>query len=311
MEILLVSKSRGTAGGVRISGFGLVVLALSFVSFSASIGYWGYVHGGDAMAELILNNPEQTSEPWQKEIVHQRQFLQRMKRDLEIDLNALSQTVGHLQGDLSRLDAVAERVADVNGFDPKEFSFAEPVPIGGPHAVTYQAPGWDSLLENLDQLSAEIDRRESKLTVIEAFLNDRAGKSSSEPVGRPVSEGWISSGYGYRTDPVTGRKEFHGGVDFAGKSGIKVKAVADGVVTWSGRRWGYGFLVELKHGNGYLTRYAHNRINLVKLGEKVKKGQSIALLGSSGRSTGPHVHFEVVRNDRTVNPWKFIREQSK
>lgn len=311
MEILLVSKSKGAAGRVRINTFGLIMIALLLLSTAASIGYWGYVRGGDDTAARILNNPHETTELWQKEIVQQRQFLHRLRRDLEIDLNALSQGIGDLQGDLSRLDAVAERVAEANGFDPSEFSFAAPAPIGGPHVALTQPPKWDGLLENLDAMAAEIDRRDSKLTVIETFLNDKARETKIKPDGRPVQEGWISSGYGYRTDPVTGRREFHGGVDFAGKPGLEVKAVAEGVVTWSGRRWGYGYLVELKHGNGYLTRYAHNRTNLVKLGEKVKKGQAIALLGSSGRSTGPHVHFEVVRNDRTVNPWKFVREQSK
>ena len=142
------------------------------------------------------------------------------------------------------------------------------------------------------------------------MLMERQLLDDTQPAGRPLEGGWISSGYGERIDPVSGRKEFHGGIDFAGKPGLEVRSVADGVVTWSGKRWGYGNVVEISHGNGYLTRYAHNRSNLVELGQKVEKNETIALLGSSGRSTGPHVHFEVVRNGRTINPWKFIRKQS-
>ncbi|MGR8918242.1 MAG: M23 family metallopeptidase [Gammaproteobacteria bacterium] len=306
MELLLVSKSRGTAARVRISAFGLCLLALAAGGVTALAGYWGYSRGSDATAELILNSPERSAELWQREIIQQRQFLNRLRRDVETDLNTLSGFVGRLQGDVARLDAVAERVAASSSLDPAEFRFTEAAPIGGP-PTTSAAPRWDGLLENLDALALEVERREANLTTLESFLLDRRQRSETQPDGRPVGEGGISSGYGYRTDPVSGRREFHSGVDFAGKPGIEVRAAADGVVTWSGKRWGYGNLVELNHGNGYITRYAHNRANLVALGEKVEKNQPIALLGSSGRSTGPHVHFEVEHNDRSVNPWKFIR----
>ena len=155
-----------------------------------------------------------------------------------------------------------------------------------------------------------MDYRDERLTTLESLLMDKQLLRDMQPEGRPVNDGWMSSGYGYRTDPVTGRKEFHGGVDFAGKPGLEVRAVAAGVVTWSGKRWGYGNMVEINHGNGYVTRYAHNRANTVALGEKVEKNQPVALLGSTGRSTGPHVHFEVVQNGRSVNPWKFIRKHA-
>ena len=126
------------------------------------------------------------------------------------------------------------------------------------------------------------------------------------PAGRPITRGWLSSYYGMRTDPFSGRRAHHSGIDFAGKMGSDVVTVAAGVVTYSGRRSGYGNLVEINHGKGYVTRYGHNSELLVEVGETVKKGQIIAKMGSSGRSTGPHVHFEVLVNGRAVDPKKYI-----
>jgi len=129
------------------------------------------------------------------------------------------------------------------------------------------------------------------------------------PEGRPIGRGWISSYYGMRTNPFTGKLQFHKGMDFASKSGSNVQAVAGGVVTWSSKRYGYGNLVEINHGNGYVTRYGHNKENLVQVGDTVKKGQSISLMGSTGRSTGPHVHFEVLKNGRQINPQRFVQRR--
>jgi len=126
--------------------------------------------------------------------------------------------------------------------------------------------------------------------------------------GRPVEKGWISSGYGMRTDPFNGRKRWHNGVDFAGKAGANVVAVASGVVTWSSKYNNYGNMVEIDHGEGVVTRYAHNQENKVKVGDLVQRGQVIAALGSTGRSTGPHLHFEVYKNGRAVDPSVYIRK---
>jgi len=136
-------------------------------------------------------------------------------------------------------------------------------------------------------------------------LNDRV-----YPQGRPVSSGWISSYFGKRTDPFTGKSANHTGIDFAGKAGAEVVAVADGVVTWSADRYGYGIMVEINHGNGYSTRYAHNSENLVVVGDEVKKGQAVARMGETGRATGPNLHFEVLKSGRRVNPVNFIREST-
>jgi murein DD-endopeptidase MepM/ murein hydrolase activator NlpD len=310
MEILIISKSRGTAARLRLGWVTIVLCSALFLGATGYSAYWGYARGGDDMADLILSDPERSTEIWQREIILQRQFLNGLERDSQADLSALASTVGRLQGHVTRLDAVAERVITATNLDPVEFNFADTPAVGGPESENSNPPKWAGLLENLDSLKEEIILRDARLTTLEALLLDMQLHENTQPEGRPVNDGWISSGYGYRNDPVTGRKEFHGGVDFAGKSGLEVRAVAAGVVTWSGRRWGYGNMVEINHGNGYVTRYAHNRVNLVALGDTVEKNQSVALLGSTGRSTGPHVHFEVVRNSRTVNPWKFIRKHA-
>jgi murein DD-endopeptidase MepM/ murein hydrolase activator NlpD len=311
MEILLISKKRGTTATVRVSWWRLAVLGLGIVTTTAFAALWGYARGGDEMLETVLNNPDRSTSIWQRELLQQRRFLDDLRRDLDADLSALSSSVGRMQGSLTRLDAVAEHVLESNGLDAEEFAFPSPPPVGGPRGEPSEAPAWDGLLANLEALAAELELRDARLAMLESFMLDKQQADDTQPLGRPLDDAWISSGYGYRTDPVTGRREFHRGIDFAGKPGLEVRAVADGVVIWSGKRWGYGNLVELSHGNGYVTRYAHNRVNLVKVGEKVDKNQPIALLGASGRATGPHVHFEVVRNDQHVNPLKFIQRHGQ
>jgi murein DD-endopeptidase MepM/ murein hydrolase activator NlpD len=127
-----------------------------------------------------------------------------------------------------------------------------------------------------------------------------------KPSGRPVREGYISSYFGERMDPFNGEEAMHKGVDFATDAGADVLAVASGIVTWSGPREGYGNLVEINHGNGYTTRYAHNAQTLVSVGDTVERGQAVAVVGSTGRSTGPHVHFEVLRDGTQINPMAFV-----
>jgi murein DD-endopeptidase MepM/ murein hydrolase activator NlpD len=161
-------------------------------------------------------------------------------------------------------------------------------------------------LSMLDQLDSELEDRQEMLSVLEVLLMSRSLNERVMPSGKPVEEGWLSSRYGKRSDPFTGKQDFHKGLDFAGKKGTGVLAVGDGVVSWSGKRTGYGKLVEINHGNGYVTRYGHNQRHLVKVGDTVKKGQQVAMMGSSGRSTGPHVHFEVLRNGKRVDPAKYI-----
>ena len=166
------------------------------------------------------------------------------------------------------------------------------------------------MLEAMDLLTARLSNREAQLDVLEGVLMNQNLKERVYPQGRPVSSGWLSSYFGKRTDPFTGKQANHRGVDFAGKAGAGITTVAAGVVTWSSPRYGFGKLVEINHGNGYSTRYAHNSENLVAVGDEVKKGQIVALMGQTGRATGPNLHFEVLRNGQRVNPVTFIRKDA-
>jgi murein DD-endopeptidase MepM/ murein hydrolase activator NlpD len=159
----------------------------------------------------------------------------------------------------------------------------------------------------LDDLTNQIRDRERQLSVLESLISTRNLSRQIVPDGRPVTQGWISSYFGYRADPFTGRNALHRGVDFAGPAGAQVVAVASGVVTYAKERFGYGKTVEINHGNGYVTRYAHNQRLLVTVGDTVQKGQAISLIGSTGRSTGPHLHFEVLKQGRPVDPMSFVR----
>jgi len=164
------------------------------------------------------------------------------------------------------------------------------------------------LSSEFDILSEQLVDRELQLEVLENVMMGRKLDSRVHPSGRPVKSGWLSSYFGHRTDPLNGKRAWHRGIDFAGKRGTEIVAVADGVVSWSRERYGYGNLVEITHGNGYVTRYAHNDENTVKLGDTVKQGQTIAYMGSTGRSTGTHLHFEVWHDGQPVNPRKFVSQ---
>ena len=153
----------------------------------------------------------------------------------------------------------------------------------------------------------QLSDRERQMRVLEDLLLASRLQKEVRPSGWPVENSWISSLFGTRMDPFTGLRAFHAGIDFAAREGANVQSVAAGIVSDVGERFGYGLLVEINHGSGYVTRYGHNDTALVQVGDRVHKGQAIAMIGSTGRSTGPHVHFEVLLNGRTVNPYEYIQ----
>lgn len=216
-----------------------------------------------------------------------------------------AQQLGGLQAEAIRLKMLSQRLAEIAGFELTEFDLEFAPGIGG-----IETNGeWLSnaeFEEELVRLSQDFAEQKDTLSALQEYLITNDNITGAIPSGRPVEEGWISSFYGYRIDPFNGKKVFHGGLDFAGKPGSAVISVADGIVSWAGMRSGYGGLVEIDHGNGYLTRYAHNKSLEVAVGDRVSKGDVIALLGSTGRSTGPHVHFEVLRDGKLVNPVNYI-----
>lgn len=212
-----------------------------------------------------------------------------------------------LQGYVMRLDALGSRLASMADLDDMEFGVENPPGIGGPLLDEAGAQlSMEDLLDTFNEMEYVLKDREEKLTAMESMLINRTLQEETSPAGKPSLGGYLSSLFGYRTDPMSGKKEFHEGLDFSGKVGTPVVAVAAGIVTWTGKHPGYGNLIEISHGNGYVTRYAHNNKNLVNIGEKVKKGEVIATMGNTGRSTGTHVHFEVIRNGQHVDPKKYL-----
>lgn len=284
----------------------LSIMLFAIVAGSCGITYWGYLAGQRSTANGMVSDPDLTTAILQAEIIAQRKLITDIRVTSESDLTTLAMRTGSLQAHVTRLDALAERLVSVADLDPEEFRLSDVPAVGGPMPDKFIPPEWDLLLANLELLGSDLAVREDRLEALEALIFDRQLRDEMHPGGQPIKDGWISSGFGFRTHPVSGVKEFHSGVDFAGKAGLEVGSVGAGIVTWSGERWGYGNMVEINHGNGYVTRYAHNKKNLVGLGDRVDKDEIIALLGSTGRSTGPHVHFEVLRDGKVVNPWKFI-----
>lgn len=248
---------------------------------------------------------------WHASFQQSQEDIERISQQATDDIDALALRLGQMEARAIRLDALGSRLISVAGLGAEEFDFLEAPAVGGPSSsVLSQSLGIPSLMERFSDLQRQIDDRAHKFALLESILMNRELEKQVLPNGRPVKKGWMSSKYGRRSDPFTGKSSWHAGVDFAGKYGSKVVAVASGVVTWSGKKKGFGLLIEISHGNGYLTRYAHNSDSLVKVGETVEKGSVIAKMGSSGRSTGPHVHFEVLRGNRVVNPAGYIKSVS-
>lgn len=232
--------------------------------------------------------------------------LEQAERSVEQQLDTFGRRLGQVQAHLSRLNALGKRLTGMAGLETSEFSFDSDPAVGGPaNAGQHQSAA--DLIAALDELERNVLDKKDELAVLETLLIDYDLHSKQFPHGWPVKGGWISSGYGHRNDPFSGKRALHEGVDIASKPGAPILAVAAGVVTVSRAKAGYGLMVEINHGKGYVTRYAHALATTVKPGDRVEKGDIVAMVGSSGRSTGAHLHFEVLLDGEPVNPLKYIR----
>ncbi|MES9906523.1 MAG: M23 family metallopeptidase [Sedimenticola sp.] len=307
MKIILLSKLCRRSGSMPLSVTKLVVALGIFLVAVTSGGIWaGYQLG--LSSGIAGTSGSEEKGMLQLMLAAQQEELDETRRKSEEHLDALALRLGQMQSNILRIDALGERLAKQGGLDLGEFSFGREPGQGGidPEDATLSVDAED-LLTDMKRLSFSIDDRAHKLELMEGLLFNTSVHQDLKPAGRPVTKGWVSSPYGYRKDPFSGKKAFHRGVDVAGKENSEVVAVAAGVVIWAGKKQNYGHLVEIRHADGYLTRYGHNSKVLVKRGELVTKGEVIAQMGSSGRSTGPHVHFEIARNGQTINPAKYLR----
>ena len=307
MKIIIVSGKHGQSRSMSLGRWTRALLSLCLLGAPLGIGYLGYLVGS---TEEVLDR--QALDAMKEQALEEQQLIADTKQQTEQQLQALTMKMAALQARLVRLDALGERITTIAKLDSGEFDFSQAPALGGPEdegaEVSYEQPDF---VAAIDDLVARVDNREQQLEILETLLANRKIEDDIFLAGRPIQKGWMSSHFGHRTDPFNGKVAMHKGVDFAGKLGSEIVAVASGVVTWSGDRYGYGQMVEINHGGGFVTRYAHNQENKVQVGDVVKKGQVIALMGSSGRSTGPHVHFEVYKHGRAVDPATYIHRASR
>jgi murein DD-endopeptidase MepM/ murein hydrolase activator NlpD len=303
MNIILFTKNSKKPACYNVSRRQIVtLLVLVLVMIPVLVMYAGYQFG------KLRTQHQLFPKDWEVQLQQQKKEIADASQKARESMNALAVRLGQIQAQSIRLNALGKRLVEVAKLDKGEFNFSNPSPQGGPGDTDLPEQQIDipDFLQSLDKLAAQLDDREQQLRVMESFYMDSSLQKEIIPSGRPIKGGWISSYFGLRTDPFNGLQERHEGFDFAGKLGSDVYAVASGVVTWAGDRYGYGNMVEINHGNGYATRYAHDQKVLVKVGDTVKKGERVALMGSTGRSTGPHVHFEVLYRGRPIDPAKFV-----
>jgi murein DD-endopeptidase MepM/ murein hydrolase activator NlpD len=299
MNVIFFSRHEGRARHIDLahpvtvvilSLLGLALLASAF-GMGLHLGQRGTLAGLSPVA--VMRN--------------QQAQIATLKAQLQDRIDGLAMRMGELNAHLIRLNALGKRLTQMANISNSEFDFDRDPPQGGPESDSAgrgaQIPNLSSMI---DSMGERMDTRNAQFSALESVILGRQLSAEIKPTGRPVRDGYISSYFGERMDPFDGEEAFHKGIDFASSAGGDVLAVASGIVTWAGPREGYGNLVEINHGNGLSTRYGHAARTLVSVGDEVQRGQAIAIVGSTGRSTGPHVHFEVLKNGTQVNPLSYV-----
>ena len=284
-------------------------MTIMLVALSGMIGGGvGYYLGVDQPSPEALVKIEEL----RQQVRDDRADVLSAQAKAEDELDALALRIGTIQAQMLRLDAVGERLVTVAGLDKEEFLFGENLGIGGlDSGLDGKTESAVKMLTQLENYESLLKKQETQLSFLEDILINKDVLKDVLPSGLPVEGGWISSGFGSRIHPVSGKRKAHLGVDFPGKKGTEILSVAPGVVIKSERVSGYGNLVEIRHAEGYTTRYAHNSKLLVKEGDLVEKGQAVALMGATGVVTGTHLHFEVRKNGTPVNPKKYFELTKK
>ena len=303
MHIILVSNRLATAKSISLDTrhlvLGLALLTATVLALSSSMFYLVFRHAVEIklplVQKLLLSAQEQQTE-------NAKEFMRE-------NLNAMAVRLGQMQAQLVRLDALGERVSALAGVKPQEFRMSEPPGRGGalPASIPVQDLSMNDLTGQLDALSRHMENRYDYMGILENRLFDARVKKKLMPTVRPVDVDWNASSFGWRIDPITGQNAMHEGIDFLVDTGTPVHAAAGGMVVVAQFHPQYGYMVEIDHGNDFTTRYAHNSKLLVKAGDLVQRGAIIAESGSTGRSTGPHVHFEVRYKGVAQNPNRFLQ----
>lgn len=305
MKIIIVNSDHGQTRSLTLGGWTRALLSVCLLGIPAAVGAWGYswLVNFDKKDELNVD----ASGEWGANLAEQKDSLEKSRQQADGQVAALTAKVADLQARLVRLDAVGEQLTKAAKLDKGEFNFSNPPGIGGPVRIPEnESVSAAEFFTAINALSQQLLNREQQFKTLDSILVTRTFDAEALFDTLPLENGFMSSTFGYRTDPFNGKAEFHSGIDFTAQTGTPIRAVAAGVVTLSALSSDYGNLVEINHGSSFETRYAHCKVNLVRLGDVVKKGQIIALVGSTGRSTAPHVHFEVYKNGRVVDPATYL-----
>lgn len=303
MNIILISSRLGQAKSLTLTRYhifmGLLLLLVIVVFFAITLNrFAGEVVDkiNHPMLSAVLQNSES-----------KRNI--KIQEHLNKNLDFMAAKVGKMQVQLFRLNELGRRLVDLYGIDPQELSFDQLPGQGGVDREIHERNlSLDELNQTLHLVARSLRDRADKLTVLDSLLLGDRIEQEMLPSTMPLETGWFSSDFGMRIDPFTGKKSFHEGVDFPAKPGTPIKAAAGGVVVLSAYQPGYGNMVAIDHGNALVSRYAHASRLLVNVGQVVLKGQKIAEIGSTGRSTGPHLHFEIRHNDIPLNPSRFLKK---
>lgn len=255
----------------------------------------------------VKHQPAQQLQSFSSALDEHRTLANNTRRNLDADLDAFTHRVGLLQAHITRLNALGSQLVDMADLSQGEFDFAN-IPAMGGADDSMDTSSAESLELNqmIEKLELSLLEKEQQLEVLEDMMFSKNLHDEIKPRSKPVNSGWVSSSYGYRNDPFTGKRQFHSGIDYAGRKGTPIMAAAGGVVVQAGKNGRYGLMVEIDHRNGYHSRYGHASEILVEVGDVVKKGVEIAKMGSTGRSTGTHLHFEVIKDGKKINPSRLL-----
>lgn len=303
MNIIVVSGKLAQARTITLTGTQIVtlfaLLVIAGMVAASAIAYFAVRHASALAPLLGMQAADQGTSGGQEAQAYMQETI-----------HALAVRMGQMQAQLLRLDGLGERLARLAGIKPQEFSFDQPPGQGG--AITHlpqHTLSVGQLADQLNELTRLLSHRSDQLHILESVLLESQLVRQLVPSMRPVDGGWLSSGFGWRIDPFTGQRAIHEGVDFVTPVGTPILAAAGGVVVTSEHHPEYGNMIEIDHGNNLVTRYAHASKRLVEVGAIVLRGQKIGEVGNTGRSTGPHLHFEVRRNGVALNPARFLKAQ--
>ena len=305
MSLAIIYRGKKARFGLRFSKLRMLsILGIAAFGMVAYLQPWQGMQANTLVQQQLVQSE-------QRALALQSEVVQEVRAQAQRELTAMTMKLGELQAQIMRLEALGQRLANAAQIDGEEFNFNQPLPIGGPDQVLGEWPvvSDHQLLLDIDSVLEQLATRQKQLRLLESLMVNHHIEGERFVAGRPIKEGWLSSQYGVRKDPFHGNPTMHRGIDYAAPEGSPVVATGAGIVTFAGRRAGYGKLVEIDHGAGIRTRYAHMRSIDVQVGDVVTRGQTIAEVGTTGRSTGPHVHYEVLENGQHVNPARYVMRQ--